>query len=400
MYLSSHAQSCDTVKYRQALAGWSDTSYQAKSPFPGFSGGYINGVNFSGDLQKANYFDLSGSSYGFILGTMIKFGKANSTNSANLSKLVYFKVYSDDNGKPGTLLATTQLALSAIKADVDAKRLTNINFSPAIAMPASKKFYVSVDVSNFKWTVGGSLRDTLWIGGTKNNEVLPNTAWEYESDSSWVAFPDNWTDAQSNPLNINLWIFPRVSSNASSCTVLAVNLLSLKAEKNNNDVTLHWQVSEEKDMKGYVVEKSINRSFDSIAFTPALNSSKASYSVTDKNAFANVSNVEYRLKQIDNDGIIKYSSVIALKNTSLTNVAFANPFIGLLKLHINLATSQTVSVRMYDVQGKLVDEVMNVKYSASNSDIILKNSASLPSGNYFIQLMINDEVYKYKVSKQ
>ena len=227
-----HAQgpACDTINSPVA-SNWSDTSYRAPSPFPGFYYGYINGVDGALNIHKANYFDLSRTSFTYISGAVIKFIKANSTKSANLSKLLYFKVYADNAGVPGALLGSAaELPLSQVKSDVAAGLPTNINFPAAIALPASKKFYVSVDVSNFIWQVGGSTRDSIAIAGTADDEVEPNAAWEYSKDSVWTPFSDNWENPANinNSLDVTLWIFPHVSTSAAGCSLLPVKLLSFR----------------------------------------------------------------------------------------------------------------------------------------------------------------------------
>src|SRR5215831_16728452 len=167
-FVANAQNTCDTINMPVPKT-WSDTFYSAPTPFPGFIGGYINGVNSSGDFQKANYFDLSGTSYNYILGMFVKFGKANSKQDTNLNKYVYFKVYDGTTGTPGALLDSTQLTLGAIKSDVSKGLASVINF-PSTQLPASKKIFVSVDISNFTWSLGGKKQDSIWIGTTKNNQ--------------------------------------------------------------------------------------------------------------------------------------------------------------------------------------------------------------------------------------
>ncbi len=91
--LVAAAQTCDTINF-PAPPNWSDTFYEiANGPFPGYISGYINGINASsgGDLQKANYFDLSATSYTHILGTSVKFGKANSTKTLTSQRAFILK---------------------------------------------------------------------------------------------------------------------------------------------------------------------------------------------------------------------------------------------------------------------------------------------------------------------
>lgn len=404
---ASAQQTCDTIN-SPVSPSWSDTSYKYTDPF-GTPLGYINGTNSDGPLQKANYFDLSGSSYGYILGALVKFGKANSTLPANLSKLIYFRVYSADPNKgiPLTLLTTAQKTLAEVKADVDAGRNTVVVFPSATSLPSDKKFFVSVDITNFIWDIHGD-KDSIWIGGTADDQVEPNAAWDADSVGTkvkWTPFSNNYVNPadQSNALDVTLWIFPHVGTTASGCTLLPVSILSFTAQKNNKDVQLEWEISDEINMKGYEVQKSLNNSsFETVGFVKALNSLKnQSYNYTDRNAFATSTNVQYRLKQVDGDGSIKYSRVIALKSdASFPDVLFANPFSGALKLQLNLSESKQVAVNVFDMQGRLVATMQLATYGTASNTIIIPSTSNLKPGAYLLQINSGKEQNVYKIIKQ
>ena len=110
--------------------------------------------------------------------------------------------------------------------------------------------------------------------------------------------------------------------------------------------------------------------------------------------------VQYRLKQVDGDGTVSYSRVISLKsNAAITDVTFANPFNGALKLQLNLATAQQVSVNVYDMQGKLVATEKAKTYNAAANTIILNSTANLKSGLYVLKLNAGTEQAVYKIVK-
>jgi len=204
-------------------------------------------------------------------------------------------------------------------------------------------------------------------------------------------------------LVIDFWIFQEVGTSSTGCSVLPVKLLSFNAQRNNKDVTLNWQIAEEYNMKGYEVERADNNgAFKTIISTPALNYAKnQSYSITDKNAFASAATVQYRLKQIDGDGSVKYSRVIAVKaNAIISDISFANPFNGALKLQLNLAVSQNISVQIFDMQGKPVVSELNKMYNASSNSIILNGTSTLKPGMYVLKITAGTEQVQYKIMKQ
>jgi hypothetical protein len=379
---------CDTINY-PIDTSWAGTTYQVAL------GDYVNGTNHFGDLQKANFFDQSATANAYLTSTFVAFGNANSSVAAHLSDSIFFRVYADNAGTPGALLATEGRLLSEIKQDVDANVISEIGFANPVTLPASKKFYVSVDLSNFAFP-----DDSIWVAGTDTATVSPGQAWEQWNDNTWHPF----TDVAGWGLNgMALWIFPSVSATATGCAALPVTLISFNAQRNNKDVTLDWQIADEFGMKGYEVERSDNNgSFKTVAFVAALNNAKnQSYSATDKNAFTLSPTVQYRLKQIDGDGSIKYSRVINVKSSSsISDISFANPFNGALKMQLNLATPQPVSVYLYDMQGKLVANEKTKMYNAASNTIIMTSTTNLQRGMYMLKVIAGTDQAIYKVVKQ
>jgi hypothetical protein len=392
-FVESPTATCDTIDY-PIDPGWTEGAYYyTQDPDDGF----LNGTNVDDDKQKGNVYDLSATSYTYITGMMVDILLANTKNAANTSKQIYFRVYGDQSGAPGTLLGTAQLPFSQLISDYNAVAYTFVNFSSPIALPASKKFYVFVDLTSLSWPT-----DSLIIASTvtDNNGVgedVPGKAWEQWSDGTWVSYANDYA------FDITYWTFPIVSTSSAGCSLLPVKLLSFNAQRNNKDVTLNWQIADEYNMKGYEVERADNNgSFKTVQSITALNYAKnQSYSVTDRNAFTSAATVQYRLKQIDGDGSVKYSRVIAVKaNAVISDISFANPFSGALKMQLNLATSQNISVQVFDMQGKPVVSQLNKMYNASSNSIVLDGTASLKPGMYILKINAGSEQLQYKIIKQ
>lgn len=387
--LSSTTADCDTVNY-PINESWSNVEY-ASDPY-----GYVLGNNAFEDLQKANYFDLSSTANTYILGLRLYFSTANTSVAGNLSKTVIFRIYNDNSGNPGTQIGSVSAPLSDIQPTANGYPF-DINFSSPIAMPSSKKFYASVDVSNLVWDT-----DSLSLYSTIDEEVSPGIAWEQWSDGVWHKVADAWANG-TDKLNVAAYIFPIVSTSSTGCSVLPVSLLSFNAQRINKDVKLTWQIADEMNMKGYELQRADNNgSFKTVQSITALNYAKnQSYTVTDKNAFAAASTVQYRLKQIDGDGSVKYSRVISVKaNAIISDISFANPFNGALKLQLNLATAQNISVQVYDMQGKAVVSQLNKMYNASSNSIVLDGTSSLKPGMYILKINAGTEQIQYKIIKQ
>ena len=81
-------------------------------------------------------------------------------------------------------------------------------------------------------------------------------------------------------------------------------------------------------------------------------------------------------------------------------MVFANPFNGALKVQLNLANSQTVSAKVYDLQGRLAAIEKPATYSGASNSIVLNSTANLKSGTYILKLNVGTEERTYKIVKQ
>ena len=406
---------CDSVNYPVPVI-WHRKVYGIFAPgSDSVLLGGINGTNYYYDRQKANYFDLSKTPYKFISGARIVFNYAHTSDNTHRDSAVIIRILRDDNGKPGTEIANTAVPYGSIIDSVDLVNMQNpplghyvpafytVNLPASFELPASRKFYLSVDFSHL--TLDSSrpkTEDRINIISTQDGDVPVGTAWEMNRFGEWKSYVESYSYEQDT-FNITLGMFPFVSTGADGCTVLPLNLISFNAQRNNADVTLSWQVSNELNMNKYEVERADNNGiFNTVATLKALNTYKQqSYSITDKNAFVNFSTVQYRLKQVDVNGSAVYSRVISLKsNTIISDVSFMNPFMGALKIQLNLSSAQAVSVKLYDMQGKLVANENEKTYSPSSNTIIMNAAANLQTGLYVLKIVAGTEQAVYKIMKQ
>lgn len=364
--------------------------------------GFVAGKNAYGSLTSAGYFDLSGSSYGYITGASFYFFKANSNKSANLSKKVIFKIFADNGGQPGSVIGLpVEKTLSDLKKDVDAKVLTSITFPNPIPLPASKKFYVAFDYSTLSWATSAlGAKDSLTIVTSSDGTSEYANLWTYWDNSPE---PNNWGEVSDDyGIEIGTVIYPYVSTSETGCSVMPVRLISFNADRKNNDVTISWKIADEMNMSHYEVERADNNGqYKTIATVKALNSVKEqNYTIVDNNAFLNAATVQYRLKQVDGDGTIDYSRTISVKSAGLiTDVVFQNPITNNLKIQLNLASAQNVSVSLYNMQGSMVASVKNKTCNASNNTIDM-DASHLKSGMYILKINAGTEQAVYKVVKQ
>ena len=115
------------------------------------------------------------------------------------------------------------------------------------------------------------------------------------------------------------------------------------------------------------------------------------FSYTDVNPIKGMN--YYRLKLVDADGKISYSSIVALLNAvkgfDIVSIA-PNPVVtDNFKLNIACAQGSKIEVSIYDMQGRLVNRQSLNLIAGFNS--LPFNVASLSSGSYTIRGSINDD---------
>lgn len=216
-------------------SGWTYSNY-----FTGVNGadGWINGVNVYLDKQKAMYFDQSATPYTHLEQAYIAFGVAG---TANPGKLVPVRVYDGTSGTPGALLGTSLLTMGGIVSDAQNAVYTAAVFEPALTLPASKKFFVSIDLTNLTWSSG--TKDTLSIVSNTNGQTTPSAIWEQQSNNVWYQYGT----AGSWSLNASLLIHPFLTSQPSvavitpsATSICAGQTISFNSTGSTAQDTLLW----------------------------------------------------------------------------------------------------------------------------------------------------------------
>ncbi|HEX5154646.1 MAG TPA: T9SS type A sorting domain-containing protein [Parafilimonas sp.] len=393
------AGACDTVN----LAVASDTNkwhayyytYGQDGYIFGTSDNSLSGFNITED---ANYFDISSTANNYITGGRAYFAFANSDQVANNSKSIVFRVYDDAGGVPGTLLGSTSLTLEQIHQDVLLDLLTEFKFDQPIPLPASKQFYVSIDHANFEWS--STTHDSVAIVANGDDDTT-GAAFQYVHidglGEGWIPVHDFWA-AGGNPLDVNLFIFPYVSSGLNGCSVLPVSIFNFGGNIKNDQAYLNWSTAAEINNKGFFVERSKNgKDFTSIGFVKgAGNSNKVvDYTYTDASLKdVNVSKTYYRLNQVDIDGKSTYSKVISLSLDNLVNSGqwklYPNPVKDVATVELNLAASSKVKARLISRDGKTLLNVDKGLLHGGTQQFYI-NTQTIAKGSYILRITIGDK---------
>lgn len=203
------AQSCDKINL-PTPSGWTLTNYGLGTPVG--TDGWVNGLNIYLDKEKAMYFDASAYGATYLTEVWVAFGRAYSTTP---SKQVPIRIYDGTSGSPGTALGVVNLTMAEIMSDVDNGYYSEVSFTNPVALPPSKKIFVSVDLTNLEWN--SSVKDTLSIVSNSNGQTVPSAIWERQSNNSW----DQYTTAESWPLSASLLIHPYLTTTPSIATIAA-----------------------------------------------------------------------------------------------------------------------------------------------------------------------------------
>ncbi|MBI3517736.1 MAG: T9SS type A sorting domain-containing protein [Bacteroidetes bacterium] len=204
------ATGCMSINY-PTVTGWTPSLYTTGTAG---AGGFVSGPNQYGDKEKAMYFDASASSFVNLYQVDVWFAKGYSSNPA---KVVNMKIYDGTSGSPSaSVIATASITMGSIMSDVANNFNTSFYFPAGVALPASKKFFCSVDISNLNWTTS---KDSLAIVSNQSGQTTPAAAWEKQSTNTWYPYSAAAAWTQS----VSLYIHPFLRNTPVTASFTASN---------------------------------------------------------------------------------------------------------------------------------------------------------------------------------
>lgn len=175
---------------------------------------------------------------------------------------------------------------------------------------------------------------------------------------------------------------------------LPVTFISFTAKKVNTSVLLTWDIAGEENVARYEVERSQDgRSFTRIGQIGS--HGKDTYTFSDD---APLSEGYYRIKNVDNDGSFKYSTIARIAGGKSTIVlrAFPQPVTSQLTLQHPVVEGKTM-VSISNAEGRVVKSVQ----PATGSMQTYVDMSTLGKGMYFIRIAGEDgQTETLKVIKQ
>lgn len=144
--------------------------------------------------------------------------------------------------------------------------------------------------------------------------------------------------------------------------VLPVTLVSFTATLKNRVARLEWNTGVEDNCNHFEIEKSTDGlSFRSLGQIP----SKGSNSQYVYNVLQTEPSAYYRLKMMNNDGSVLYSSIINLSQSNNTGITvYPNPALGQIVVKVGI----DCSISIYDAQGKLL-KIQRLQAGSNSIDV-------------------------------
>jgi hypothetical protein len=184
--------------------------------------------------------------------------------------------------------------------------------------------------------------------------------------------------------------------------ILPVQLLSLTAKPEKNNVLLNWSTGKEINFRGFDIERSEDGlSWSTIGFVQSNSTGTPSneYTYFDYNAVAGTS--YYKLKLLSLDGTYRYSGVktVSIQQANGDFKITPNPVYDHTILQFSVQKNETVNVHVTDMSGK---RVLSKQMTANPgvNQVPLNNLNGLPKGIYVVQVVTASKSFNAKMTIQ
>jgi|GEM_PF-1635703 len=193
------------------------------------------------------------------------------------------------------------------------------------------------------------------------------------------------------------------------CGLLPVEMSSFTSVIDRRDVTLNWTTSVETNNSGFEIERS--ESENQWTTIGRLNghgnsTSPHNYTFTERNLASGTYN--YRLKQIDFNGNFEYFNLsnevnIGVPSDFSISQNYPNPFNPSTKINYGLPFDSKISVKLFDMSGKEVADIVNEFKTAGYYTVNFNASSvagGLSSGVYIYRIVAEASGNKFVMSKK
>ncbi|NOY05167.1 MAG: T9SS type A sorting domain-containing protein [Chlorobi bacterium] len=183
---------------------------------------------------------------------------------------------------------------------------------------------------------------------------------------------------------------------------LPVELLSLAAYLHEGRVYLRWATATEENNYGFDVERSVvsrSTGWNKVGFVPGSGTTTELRRYEFEDDLSTVipysGVIYYRLRQVDTDGKYTYSPVVEVSLSNAPKVvrlspSYPNPVRDVMTLEWYLPRSSTVSLSLYDLQGREVARIREAEPEEWGFHALRASVGNLPSGMYNLILQAGE----------
>lgn len=192
--------------------------------------------------------------------------------------------------------------------------------------------------------------------------------------------------------------YKHVLNIAQTACPLPVDLITFTATKSNNNAILKWTTVSEENTHYFVIERALNaRDFVEIGRIQAAGNSSTplDYKYIDSNLPKGI--IYYRLRTVDTDGKIGYSSIVSVVNQKETIInIIPNPTTNHTTITLSKSLDTDAAMSIYDMLGV---ELMTETFPANQVSTNL-NVSALPAGNYVLRIKGQNIAYSKLFTKK
>jgi len=188
----------------------------------------------------------------------------------------------------------------------------------------------------------------------------------------------------------------------TSQIVVPVELTSFNATIKDEGVQLEWTTATEINNMGFEIQRNQSAEWETIGFVEGNGTTSEITNYTffnDLSEFNSSAKLQYRLKQIDFNGVFSYSNVVevdfVLENYSLSQ-NYPNPFNPSTSISFTLTTKTFVTLKIYNILGNEITTLVNELIPGGNHKVKF-DATGLPSGVYLYSLNAGDFVETKKM---
>jgi hypothetical protein len=229
---------------------------------------------------------------------------------------------------------------------------------------------------------GGTTWTTIWSivdpGGDVGPELVVANAPGHANFQLGFFF-------SGNAFNINWFDIDDVCVDG----VVPVELTAFTASVNGRNVTLNWTTATETNNQGFEIERNSGNGFQNVGYVAGFGTSTEPHSYSFLDASLSEGTHSYRLKQLDFDGTFEYFDAIevdiAIPDVFALAQNYPNPFNPSTKIDFSLAVDSRVSLKVFDILGQEVANLVNTNLAAGSHNVDF-NASLLNSGVYFYRI--------------